>query len=135
MALLEWTETYSVGVSSINEQHKRLIALINQLHEAMSAGAGKEMMGNVLRELVDYTVYHFGTEEKLFTEHAYPQFAAHLAEHEKFKQTIEILQREYAANRLGISIDTMKFLKEWLNDHILKVDKLAGAYLQTRGVM
>jgi hemerythrin len=134
MALFEWTATYSVGVTVIDEQHKRLIALINQLHQAMSAGAAKEIMSQVLAELVEYTVYHFGTEERLFIEQKYPQTTVHLAQHEDFKRTIQALQNEYAAGKLGISIETMHFLKNWLNDHILKVDKLAGAFLVSQGI-
>jgi hemerythrin len=69
MALFDWKEDYSVGVASIDDQHKRLIAWINRLHEAMTAGAAGNVMEQTLADLIDYTVYHFATEEKLFAQY------------------------------------------------------------------
>ena len=61
--LLEWTEELSVGVPSIDEQHKVLIRLLNELFDATQAERGQTLLGKVLNELADYTVYHFQYEE------------------------------------------------------------------------
>jgi len=64
MPLFPWSDDLSVKVTLIDDQHKKLIALINSLHDAMRAGEGKQVLEKTLKELADYTVYHFQTEEK-----------------------------------------------------------------------
>ncbi len=59
---LEWNENLSVGVPSIDEQHKALLALLNELFDSTQAGRGQAVLGKVLKELADYTVYHFKYE-------------------------------------------------------------------------
>ena len=72
MPLFTWNESYSVSVKSMDDQHKRLFDLINQLHDAMNAGKGKQMVGLVLKEMLEYTRTHFTAEEKVLERLAYP---------------------------------------------------------------
>jgi hemerythrin len=134
MALFDWKEEYSVGVPTIDEQHKKLIAIINRLHEAMLAGSASKVMDGIFAELLDYTVYHFSTEEKLFQQHQYPQTSVHTNKHIDLTKTAQQLQSDFASGKTRITLDTMNFLKDWLNDHILQVDKQAGAFLASKGV-
>ena len=69
MPLIAWDQGFSVGVGSIDEQHKKLIGLLNDLHDAMRFGKGRDVLGKVLAELIDYTAYHFRTEEGLFAKY------------------------------------------------------------------
>jgi hemerythrin len=133
MALIEWKEEFSVGVATIDEQHKRLIALMNGLHDAMAAGAANTVMDKTLADLIDYTVYHFGTEEKLFAQYQYPQAAVHKNQHDDLTKTAKKLQSEFKTGKTLITLETMHFLRSWLNDHILQVDKAAGKYLAGKG--
>jgi hemerythrin len=73
MELIKWKDVFSVKVSEVDNQHKKLIGLINQLYDAMRVGKGREVLGSVLTELVNYTIYHFSTEERLFREYGYPE--------------------------------------------------------------
>ena len=64
MAVLKWSESLSVEVASIDEQHKRLIGLINSFYEDLNLGSSKEKMLELIKALKEYTVYHFSTEER-----------------------------------------------------------------------
>ena len=125
MTLIKWNDDlYSVQIEAIDQHHKTLIGLINQLHEAMLAGRGKDIMDGILHELNDYTSYHFNAEEELMRKHSYPlnDYQFHKNEHDNFKVKLSELMEKYRNDERAISIDTFKFLKEWLLNHIQKVD-------------
>lgn len=82
MGLIKWNAFYSVNVEEIDNQHKKLIDLINQLYDAMKAGKGTEVLSTVLTELVEYTAYHFETEERLFLQQGYAEYEAHKVIHD-----------------------------------------------------
>lgn len=134
MPLMQWNPKYSVNIREIDQQHQKLIALINELYDAMTAGQGKETLGKVLNELVNYTVYHFGVEEKLFQQHGYPETDAHKAEHVKLTKTASELKQKFDAGKAQITVEVMNFLKDWLNGHILGTDKKYSAFLNSKGV-
>jgi hemerythrin len=83
MPLLTWNESYSVNVRELDTQHKKLIDLINDLHDGMKQGKGKEISGKVLNELVTYTGFHFKSEEKLFEKHGFPDTTKHKRQHDE----------------------------------------------------
>ena len=72
MALIDWSESMSVGIPGIDEQHKKLVQMINELHEAMKARKAADVMGKILDELIRYTTTHFGFEEKLMQQQKQP---------------------------------------------------------------
>lgn len=134
MALITWTDTLSVGVEEIDNQHKKLVSLINHLHEAMHSGQGKEAMAVILDRLIQYTAFHFKTEENLMKAHRYPQSVSHSQEHQALVKSVLDLQKGYIDGKTGITLETMNFLKNWLNHHILQIDKLLGKFLNEHGV-
>jgi hemerythrin len=135
MGFFDWRQDYSVGVRVIDQQHKRLVFLINELFQAMQTGKGSQSTGEVLKGLVDYTRSHFRTEEDLMKTHGYPGFLAHKKEHDDLTgQAVELL-RESQEGRLTVALDTSRFLKEWLATHILGTDKRLGGYLTRKGVI
>lgn len=89
MAFMEWSDKLLTGVREVDEQHKKLVALINELYDAMKQGKGKEVIDKALDELVKYAGYHFSTEETLMTKYGYPELASHKREHENFKAKIK----------------------------------------------
>jgi hemerythrin len=133
MAFMEWNDTYSVKVAEIDNQHKHLIALINKLFDAMSVGKGSEVMGSVLKDLIDYTVNHFAMEEKYMKSYNYPFSTEHKMEHDTLTKQVIDLQNEFSSGKSMISVKVMNFLKDWLNSHILKVDTKFGAFLNSVG--
>ncbi len=130
MPLLEWKAEYSVNISEIDEQHRKLIDLVNRLYDAMKVGQGKTVMAAILGELVQYIAYHFATEERLFREHRYPDAALHAALTAQAKD----LQARYGHQPGSLSVETMRFLRDWLNHHILGSDRKYGPFLNERGV-
>ena len=88
MAIIKWEQNLSVGVDKFDTHHKKLVDLINKLHDAMSTGKGAETIGSVLDDLIKYTQYHFAEEEKLMTLHKYPDLEKHKAEHVDRKSVV-----------------------------------------------
>ncbi len=134
MALITWSNMLSTGVIEQDAQHKRLIDIINKLNDAMQTGKGNEVMGKVLSELVNYTVMHFGYEEKMMAQHKYEDSPAHKTEHEKFVQTAGELKKKFDSGNAVISVEIMNFLRDWLTGHIMKTDKKLGKALNNAGV-
>jgi hemerythrin len=134
MAIFDWKEEYIVGVAQIDKQHKVLVGMINELHEAMSTGKGKTVLGKILDGMIDYTVSHFATEEKLMTQYAYPTYTVHKMVHDKFTTEALALQKKYRAGETVLTNEVSKFLSNWLKEHILQTDKLLGSFLNKKGV-
>lgn len=134
MPLLQWTQDMSVNIVEIDNQHKKLVNLINLLHDSMKEGKGREALKTVLEDLANYTVYHFETEEKLFRTHAYPEYVHHKKEHDDLTKQVLAIKTEYEGGKSNLTIDLMNFLKNWLNHHILNSDKRYSSYLNTKGV-
>ena len=134
MALITWSNMLATGVKEIDDQHKKLIDLINQLNDAMHAGKGHEVLAKVLTDLVSYTLYHFGTEERLMGQHHYEDSPAHKNEHHKFVATVSDFKKKFDSGSAMISVEIMNFLRDWLANHIMKTDKKFGQALNKAGV-
>ncbi len=126
---MEWSNNLSCNNDMIDADHKRLIELINRLHDAMMARQGSKMIGDVLNELVDYTKTHFGREEALMASKVYPHFLPHKGEHDKFIEQVNALQKKLEGGAISISLETMDFLRDWLFNHIMKVDQQLGKWV------
>jgi len=90
MSFMDWQTDYQVGVAEIDSQHKRLMEMVNSLHEAMKSGSGKTLIPKILNEMVEYTASHFSTEERLMQEIRYPEYPLHKRQHEEL--TLQVLQ-------------------------------------------
>lgn len=134
MSLLTWKNEYSVNIKEIDDQHKKLITMINQLHDAMKEQKGKDALKPILQELIRYCATHFAAEEKLMMAHAYPDFNEHRDKHQKMTAKVLALQDDVNSGKASITIEVMNFLKEWLDKHILGTDKKYGPYLNSKGV-
>ncbi|MGA9763558.1 MAG: bacteriohemerythrin [Rhodomicrobium sp.] len=135
MPYMEWSDKLSVGIASIDAQHKKLVEMANGLFDAMKAGHGKEVLGKTLDGLVSYTVTHFNYEEQLFAKTSYPGAAGHKQEHEALKKQVQAIQEKM---KLGVSfaqsMEVMEFLKNWLLNHILGSDKAYSPHLAAKGI-
>ncbi len=135
MAFFDWKDEYRVGVKQVDQQHRKLVNLVDELYEAMKMGKGSEGARRVLRGLVDYTKTHFRTEEEFMKTHSYPGLLAHKREHEDLAKQAEELLYQVETGKLSVPIETGKFLKEWLSTHILGTDKKLGIYLMGKGIV
>ena len=123
MALFTGSDDMSVNVNLIEDQHKKLVALINTLHDAMRAGEGKQVLDKTLTELADNTVDHFQTVEKYLQPFHYPTYLQHKAQHDVFVKKVVEFKKDYDAGRLRLTHDPMKFLRDWVENHIRSTDK------------
>ncbi len=134
MSLIKWNDFYAVNIGVIDNQHKKLIELINKMYDAMRANKGKEAVSTVLAELVDYTVYHFETEEQLLLQYGYAEFEAHKVIHDNLTRRAKELKSRLERGTDLLTMDVMLFLSNWLNVHILEVDKKYSPYLHSKGI-
>ncbi len=132
--IIEWTEDLSVGIQEIDEQHRILVGLINELYGAMIKGGSKEINGEVLNRLVEYTKTHFTVEESLMRILGYDDYDAHKKRHDDFVAHLGDLKQKYDKGQVFISMELMNFLKDWLSNHIMKTDKEYAPYFLKKGV-
>jgi hemerythrin len=131
MELFAWSDTYSLKHPQIDREHQALFAMAEQLHQAMLNGGGAAVLGDLLSRLINYTQVHFAHEEALMRRHHYQGMDAHVAEHRKLTGQVLDLQQKFAAGRLALSMETMHFLRDWLDHHIRKSDQLVAQHIRT----
>lgn len=134
MSYFEWGETYSVSVQAMDDQHKKLFALISDYYDSIAQKKTKEANAAILQGLLEYTKYHFGDEEKLMLRNNYPGYGEQKAEHDTFIATIQDYQKRINEGRLLLSVEITGFLKNWLVHHIQAKDKQYGSFLNNKGI-
>ena len=132
--LMRWDSSLQLGIGQIDDQHKQLVTMINDLHRAMKQRQTMATMGGILERLVSYTVYHFGHEEKLFQKHGYPEYDQHKKIHETLVGKVVEFKSKIDRGDSTISMELMDFLKDWLVSHIKGTDKKYVPFLQEKGV-
>jgi hemerythrin len=123
MALMEWTDSFSVGIPSMDQQHKQLIELINQLDEAVRVSTRNPAIQNVLKNLVQYTTSHFENEEKLMRETGFAGVDGHCDVHRKLLKAVTDVMGKVKAGKLSASANLAAFLHFWLEKHIMDYDQ------------
>ena len=120
---IEWQEEYNLGFKEIDEQHKKLVKLIDRLNDAICQSKIKEEVGIILRELIEYNQHHFSTEEKYFDKFEYENSAEHKEEHRKFEKDILNFNDNFKNNESEVSFKLIDFLEDWLIGHLEGEDK------------
>ncbi len=129
-----WNDTWLVGVQEVDAQHKHLVSLLNQLHEAMIQGHGKDVLGGILDSLVRYTQVHFAAEERMMEQSKYPDLVNHKREHEALTQKVLDFQKNFATGRVAMGIEVLQFLSSWLQGHIRGTDKKYVPFMHASGI-
>ncbi|HLO78781.1 MAG TPA: bacteriohemerythrin [Magnetospirillum sp.] len=129
---VQWDDNLLTGHSMIDDDHKRLFAYIDELHSAMTKGAGAEVIEGVVAKLVDYTREHFGREEKLMALGGYDGRDGHLKAHRDFIAKVEEFQGRLRQRSGTVSMEVLTFLRDWLINHIQKTDKHFAGVLERR---
>ena len=129
-----WDDSYSVGIEDIDNDHKKLLTLINHLQTAVYYSTGETFEREALKELVDYTKYHFEREEKLMQDNGYPDYEPHKKQHEEMIARVQEFIASYEKDREGTIDDLTQFLKNWLIDHINGTDQKYAPFLHEKGV-
>jgi hemerythrin len=134
MAYFNWTDDLSVNIASIDDQHKKLIDLINDFYDSFKSGQSKEKLVELISGLKEYTVYHFTTEEGLLLKNGYSDFENHKKQHVIFEDKVNDFLSRIESGKLVVSVEVTNFLKDWLSNHIKKTDKEYSSFLVEKGV-
>ncbi len=129
-----WKDEYSVGIEAIDDDHKQLLTLINNLQTAVFYPTGEAFERQALKELVDYTKYHFKREEELMQKHGYPDFETHKKQHDEMIAKVGRFMDEYEEDRESTTEGLTQFLKTWLIQHICGTDQAYSPFLHEKGV-
>ena len=129
---MTWNDNLKIGVSLIDREHKELCDRIDRLLAACSQGKGSKEIAETVDFLQEYTVKHFGDEEKLQRASGYPKCQEHKAMHEYFVSKIADLKKDISENGANVAniSKTNYFLMDWLLNHIQKVDKELAQYIK-----
>lgn len=126
MTLLIWRGDLNTGIDVIDAQHKRIVEMINQLHTAQMSRS-RAQVGEVLDELVDYTLSHFAFEEELLEQAGYPFSSAHKRVHKIFTRRVDEYRVRFRAGE-DVADELKSLLSRWLLNHISNDDQ---AYVET----
>ncbi|HMV78898.1 MAG TPA: bacteriohemerythrin [Leptospiraceae bacterium] len=132
--LIQWDDTLSVNVDELNEQHKKLIEILNLLYTSTHENKSREVLTEILNSLIQYTVVHFETEEKLMAKTKYPGMEEHIREHELLKQQVLSYNSQYQSESETVSFELLNFLRKWLTNHILRSDKKYSKHFNQAGI-
>jgi hemerythrin len=132
MPVVVWNDSYLLGIERFDQHHKHLVGLLNATYDAFNAGTTIGKIESVLQELIDYSAYHFTSEERSMSECSYPGLARHKEEHERFIRRITEMDFDFRKVSKDVSLDIILFLKEWLINHILKSDAEYGVFFNSQ---
>ena len=132
--LINWNDSFSVNVTAFDDQHKTLIALINDLNDAMRQGKGRDVLGRILNDLSVYTATHFRTEEKYFAQYKYPDTFNHRQEHMAFARKIADFRDAFANGSMPLTTEVLRLLSDWWRHHILETDKQYSQFFGENGL-
>ena len=134
MAYIDWSDELSVQVAEIDQQHQKLVSMLNELHDAMRERKSKDSLGKIIEGLVGYAGTHFATEEKYFDQYGYPEATAHIGENREFVAKVSDFKQGFDEGQIMLSIDVMDFLENWLVTHIQGSDKKYGPFFNEKGL-
>ncbi|MBI4082461.1 MAG: hemerythrin family protein [Candidatus Lambdaproteobacteria bacterium] len=129
----EWLDKYSVGVPSLDDDHRALIGLVDQVVTAIEQGRGHDVVAPVLDRLMDYTVSHFEHEERLMAKSDYPRYVEHVQQHNMLIRRVLTFSIQYGKGEID-PVEFGQFLMDWLLKHVLHEDQQYKAHLMAAGV-
>lgn len=120
--LIDWTTELTLGISEMDDQHKQLISLINNVYAAFRQDKNKKEIKENLKSFIDFASYHFGKEEQYFEQFGFKEAKNHTDEHQTFIKKVKQFQTDYNANKIKFLDDIMTYIKEWLFNHLTNTD-------------
>ncbi|MBF0135867.1 MAG: bacteriohemerythrin [Magnetococcus sp. DMHC-1] len=135
VSVITWKPNLSVGIADVDEDHKKLIKMINRLFGAALSPQPGQILGDVLEELTRYVVFHFNREEEYMRRFDYPGFVEHKKEHERLIDTATRFKRNLDSGlAMNLKDEIEKSLRDWLVVHIQGQDRHLGHFLNEQGV-
>lgn len=132
--LFKFTPAYSVNIKLIDEQHEVIFNYINQIHKGIKQRKTISELARTIKELAQFTVKHFAQEEEYMTKYNYPDYQEHKGIHTNLLKKVNEVVTKIDANEEVDLVSVLIFLKDWLQVHILKVDRKYSPFLNERGI-
>ena len=121
-------------MTKIDQQHQKLVDIINSLYESFVDQTAAHKLGKIIEELIDYSNYHFKTEEELFHKFGYPESESHIAKHNDFIEKINEFAQKFKAGNVNLTYQLMNFLRNWLINHINGDDKDYSGFFRGKNI-
>ena len=122
MNKIEWNERYETGIVAIDDQHRKVISLINRLLDLSGVTTNGALVEDTLNEMTKYVMAHLEAEEALLAEWGYPKIEEHIATHDEFRKATAMLCYEVVKGRVKVPEELLGFLCHWWTTHILRDD-------------
>jgi hemerythrin len=130
VAFAEWDSALETGNLMVDGQHRELFTTVNELHDAIREHNDVAVLGGILYRLQRYTAVHFGDEENLMAEVAYPDRERHHDLHLDLAEQTATLASQYLSGELTLGIPLATFLRDWLTDHIGQEDRRLAEHIR-----
>lgn len=136
MELIKFDESMCVNIDKIDEQHRGIFDILNKLSNAIQKREANAILREILAGLSAYANYHFSIEEELFQKYNYPKVNKHISEHKYYIDKIDDFNRRFKqSNNLVLSVDIVKFLVDWITNHIKIEDKEYAEFFDKKGII
>lgn len=132
--MVTWSEDYAVSVQVFDQHHQKLFALVDNLYQGLRAGTNQETLKELFDDLIDYTGYHFGAEEKAFEHFQYPGCDGQKKQHAELVRRVLELRADLENGKSMVAVEVMEMLRDWLVKHIKGCDKLYAEFFAGRDV-
>ena len=126
---ITWSKILAVGVEEIDDDHRKLVGIFNELNRAVRAGESADYRAATLTELINCTVWHFSHEDRLMLKHRYPGIYQHRQAHRELIAAAQELQAKLAQADAAVANAEIEYLERWLTEHILTADQRLGSFL------
>lgn len=120
MYFIEWDTSYEIGIPELDIQHQQLVRIINNLYSAINFRSDDNTYSAIINQLIDYTQYHFKTEEKYIKSLVRKDKRLHILQHQHF--IIEVTQLQEQGLQRRSAKQVWYFLSDWLITHIMSED-------------
>ena len=134
MGYIHWNDRFSVGVETIDQQHRGLLDIINKIIKSVDVGDEWQSTSVIIDSLVNYAYNHFAVEERYMMDADYPELISHIALHVDFIRKVFSMSREVHQNGAVSQQEILSFLGDWYNSHVLKIDREYMPYLAAKGI-
>lgn len=130
--LINWNDSYSVGNAEMDEQHKKIIDIINKLFISFKEGKAESILNDIINEMIEYANFHLNSEEKLLYKYDYPQKEEHEKKHQSFRDKIIVFKNALNTGSKDTHYQIIEYLKNWWSNHILIEDMKYANFLSNK---
>jgi hemerythrin-like metal-binding protein len=127
--LINWHDTWNIGITSIDEEHRSIVASLNELSTLLGHCSSRQEVERILAQVVVLTKEHFESEEILMESHGYPEYPQHKLEHLKLNLQLQEFEQRFAAGAADLSVPVLEYLRNWFTSHLVRCDLPYAAFL------